>query len=82
MSNKPIYFDDLPAFDMIKQHDFTYCMSDDNRYYESGKRQLELINAAVDKEYGGWTNKVVDHWNKYAPHDPNSMSWRKEYTAE
>ena len=56
-------------------------MSDDNRYYEAGRRELELINAAVDKEYGGWTNEVVDHWNKYAPHG-DDMSWRKEYTAE
>ena len=72
------YYNDLPAFDMIKHHDFTYCMSDDHRYYESGKRELELINAAVDKEYGGWTNEVVDHWNKYAPHS-DEMSWRKQY---
>ena len=75
------YYDDLPAFDMIEQHDFTFCMSDDNRYYESGRRELQLINEAVEKEYGGWTKEVVDHWNKFAPHD-DDMSWRKEYTAE
>ena len=75
--NKIIYFDDLPLKDMIKQHDFTYCMSDDNRSYERGKRQLELINEKAESE-GGWTKEIVDYWNKYAPHG-DDMSWRKQY---
>ena len=78
---KPVYFHELPLKKMIKHHDFTYCMSDDNRYYEQGKRELELINKKVKKEHGGWTKELVDYWNKYAPHG-DEMSWRKEYTAE
>ena len=79
MSKEIKYFDDLPAFDMIEQHDFTYQMSDDHRYWEKGRREKQLINEAVEKEYGGWTKEVVDHWNKFAPHDPNGMSWRMDY---
>jgi hypothetical protein len=56
-------------------------MSDDNRYYEQGRQQIKLINEKVNKEYGGWSKEIVDHWNKYAPHS-TEMSWRKEYTAE
>ena len=81
MSKQAKYYDDLSAFDMIEHHDFTFCMSDDNRYYEAGRRELQLINEAVEKEYGGWTKEVVDHWNKFAPHG-DDMSWSKEYTAE
>jgi len=79
--HKPVYFHELPIKKMIEHHDFTYCMSDDNRYYERGKQELELINKKVNKEYGGWSKEIVDHWNKYAPHS-TEMSWRKEYTAE
>ena len=53
-------------------------MSDDNRYYEAGRRQFELIHKKAEAE-GGWSKELVDHWNKYAPHDPNGMSWRKDY---
>lgn len=79
--HKPVYFHELPIKKMIEHHDFTYCMSDDNRYYEQGRQELKLINEKVDKEHGGWSKELVDHWNKYAPHGKN-MSWRKEYTAE
>ena len=78
MSNKPVYFEDLTLEEMFEYHDHTYMMSDDNRYYESGRRELELINKKVDEEYGGWSKELVDHWNKYAPHS-TEMSWRKEY---
>ena len=78
--SKPIYYEDLPLKDMIEHHDFTFCMSDDYRYYEKGRRELELINKKAEAE-GGWTKELVDHWNKYAPHG-DDMSWRKEYTAE
>ena len=78
MSKEIKYYDDLPLKDMIEQHDFTYCMSDDNRYYEAGRRQFELIHKKAEAE-GGWSKELVDHWNKYAPHDPNGMSWRKDY---
>ena len=78
MSNKPVHFHELPIKKMIEHHDFTYCMSDDNRYYEQGRQQLQLINKKVDEEYGGWSKELVDHWNKYAPHS-TEMSWRKQY---
>ena len=55
-------------------------MSDDYRYYEKGRRELELINKKAESE-GGWSKELVDHWNKFAPHG-DDMSWRKEYTAE
>ena len=48
MSNKK-YFDDLTLEEMFKNHDFTYQMSDDNRYYEQGRRQSELINAKLEE---------------------------------
>ena len=77
--SKPVYYEDLPLKEMIEHHDFTFCMSDDYRYYEKGRRELELINKKAEAE-GGWTKELVDHWNKYAPHDPDGMSWRKDYT--
>ena len=77
MTKKIIYFDDLPLKDMIKQHDFTYCMSDDNRWYEAGRRQYQLIHDKAEAE-GGWTRELVDYWNKYAPHS-EEHSWRKQY---
>ena len=75
---KTKYYHELPIKEMIQHHDFTYCMSDDNRYYEQGRRQLQLINEKVDQEYGGWSKELVDHWNKFAPHS-DEMSWRKQY---
>ena len=75
---KTKYYHELPIKEMIQHHDFTYCMSDDNRYYEQGRRQLQLINKRVDEEHGGWSKELVDHWNKFAPHS-DEMSWRKEY---
>ena len=80
MSKETRYFHELPIKEMIQYHDFTFCMSDDNRYYEKGRQELKEINDKVKKEHGGWTKELVDHWNKYAPHDPNGMSWQKDYT--
>ena len=76
----PKYYHELPIKEMIQYHDFTYCMSDDNRYYEQGRKQYELIHEKPEAQ-GRWTKELVDHSNKYAPHG-NDMSWRKEYTAE
>ena len=45
---KTKYYHELPLKEMIQYHDFTYCMSDDNRYYEQGKRELEQINDKVE----------------------------------
>ena len=75
--SKPIYYEDLPLKEMIEHHDFTFCMSDDYRYYEKGRRELELINKKAEAE-GGWTRELVDYWNKYAPHS-EEHSWRKQY---
>ena len=48
MSNKPVYFDDLTLEDMFKYHDHTYMMSDDNRYYEKGRRERDIIEDKVE----------------------------------
>ena len=77
MSKKTIYYEDLPLKEMIQHHDFTYCMSDDNRAYENGRRQFDLIHEKAEAE-GGWSKELVDHWNKYAPHS-DDISWRKDY---
>ena len=68
MPNKPEYFDDLTLEQMFEYHDHTYMMSDDNRYYEAGRRERELINDKIE-EQGGWTQELVDLYNKYAPKD-------------
>tara|TARA_R100001510_G_C7452862_1_gene76924 strand:- start:162 stop:410 length:249 start_codon:yes stop_codon:yes gene_type:complete len=60
------YFDDLSLEEMFKQHDHTYMMSDDYRYYKSGKREKDIIEDKV-KSMGGWTQELVDLYNKYAP---------------
>ena len=71
----PKYFKDLTLEEMFECHDHTYMMSDDNRYYERGRQQYKLICDKVD-EQGGWTQELVDLWNKYAP---NSSMFQKDY---
>ena len=66
MSNKPKYFDDLTLEEMFKSHDWTYMYSDDNRWYERGRRQKELINNKIE-ESGGWSQDILKIHNKYAP---------------
>ena len=68
MSNKPRYYDDLTLEEMFEHHDHTYMMADDNRAYENGRRQRDIMYAKV-KEQGGWTKEMVDLYNKYAPKD-------------
>tara|TARA_Y100001938_G_scaffold132467_1_gene190779 strand:+ start:343 stop:594 length:252 start_codon:yes stop_codon:yes gene_type:complete len=68
MSNKPIYFKDLSLKDMFKYHDHTYMMSDDRRYYESGRMERDIIEDKV-KSVGGWTKELCELYNKYAPKD-------------
>ena len=64
----PRYYNDLTLEEMFEAFDHTYMMADDSRSYENGKRQREIMNAKV-KESGGWTQELVDLYNKYAPKD-------------
>ena len=64
----PKYYKDLTLEEMFKQHDHTYMMSDDNRYYENGRIEHQIIEDKV-KSMGGWTKELVDLYNKYAPSD-------------
>tara|TARA_Y100000592_G_scaffold79423_1_gene125249 strand:+ start:198 stop:449 length:252 start_codon:yes stop_codon:yes gene_type:complete len=66
--SKPQYFDDLTLEQMFEYHDHTYMMSDDNRYYEAGRRERQIINDKIE-EQGGWTRELVNLYNKYAPKD-------------
>ena len=80
MSNKPKYFDDLTLEEMFECYDHTYMMSDDNRAYENGRRQRDLIEDKV-KSQGGWTKELVDLYNKYAPQDEmfqKDWKWMQE----
>ena len=45
--NKPRYFSDLTLEEMFECHDHTYMMSDDFRYYESGRREQQIIEDKV-----------------------------------
>ena len=80
--SKPQYFDDLSLNEMLEQHDYTYMMSDDFRWYQSGKAKQELIYKKIE-EAGGWTKELVDKWNKHAPNDEafqKDYEWIKKYS--
>ena len=70
----PKYFSDMTLEEMFEHHDHTYMMSDDNRAYENGRRQRDLIEDKV-KAQGGWTRELVELYNKYAP----SGRFQKDY---
>ena len=81
------YFHELTIEEMFEQHDYTYQMSDDQRWYEQGRLQYQAINDKID-ELGGWNKELIDKWNKYAPGDkpwekeinfPN-MTWKRKYS--
>ena len=72
--NKPIYYDDLKLEDMFKYHDHTYMMSDDNRAYEAGRRERDILEDKVESQ-GGWTKELVDLYNKYAPEGKFQKDW-------
>jgi len=76
---KEIYFDDLTLEEMFEQHDWTYMYSDDNRWYESGRRQKEIINNKIE-ESGGWSQDILKIHNKHCP-KPMQMSeeWLENY---
>ncbi len=80
MSNKPVYFKDLTLKKMFKYYDHTYMMSDDNRAYENGRHQRDVLEDKV-KSSGGWTKELVDLYNKYAPSDSmfqKDWEWMQE----
>ena len=64
----PKYFHELTIKEMFEHHDHTYMMADDNRAYENGRQQREILEDKV-KSSGGWTEELVDLYNKYAPND-------------
>lgn len=55
--------------DTLKKFDFTYRMSDDNRYYKRGEEkdkhlknlQLQLVGSGLSMK------EIKDIWNDYAP---------------
>ena len=78
---KQLYFHELSLKEMIKNHDFTYEYSDDHRYYKRGSQEYKIINNKV-KEMGGWNEKIVELWNKYAPKHGSfqkDWEWVKKY---
>ena len=45
--SKSKYFDDLTLEEMFEYHDHTYMMSDDNRAYENGRYQRDILEDKV-----------------------------------
>ena len=79
MPNKPRYFKDLSLEEMFECHDHTYMMSDDNRYYESGRMERDIIEDKV-KSVGGWTKELCKTYNKYAPEGfEKDWEWMQEF---
>ena len=75
------YFHELTLKEMFEHHDHTYQMSDDHRYYKNGRYQVDIIEDKV-AENGGWTEELVNEWNKYAPNDTQfqkDFEWIKKF---
>ena len=76
----PKYYHELTIEEMFEHHDHTYQMSDDNRAYENGRQQRDILEEAV-KDSGGWTEELVNKYNKYAPNDSmfqKDWKWMRE----
>ena len=76
----PKYYHELTLEEMFEHHDHTYMMSDDNRAYENGRQQRDIMEDKV-KSSGGWTKELVDKYNKYAPNDSmfqKDWEWMQE----
>ena len=76
----PRYYKDLTLTEMFEHHDHTYQMSDDHRYYKNGRYQVDIIEDKV-AENGGWTEELVNLYNKYAPNDTmfqKDWKWMQE----
>ena len=48
--------------ELLKNHDWTYMMSDDSRYYRRGKQERDEIYKAID-EYGDEFRKLYEQYN-------------------
>jgi hypothetical protein len=70
----PKYYKDCTLKEMFKYHDHTYMMSDDNRAYENGRHQRDVLEDKVQAS-GGWTKELVDLYNKYAPEGVFQKDW-------
>ena len=60
------YYDDLTLEEMFEYYDYTHMMADDHRAWQKGQRQREIWQAKL-VEQGGWTEELVEVYNKYAP---------------
>jgi hypothetical protein len=74
----PKYYHELTLEEMFEHHDHTYQMSDDNRAYENGRKQREILEDKV-KSIGGWTEELVDLYNKYAPGSGEDNMFKKDW---
>lgn len=51
--------------DLLRKHDWTYQMSDDNRYYQSGVKSKNEIKNLLDKaDKEGWKKEALDVFEK------------------
>jgi len=76
----PKYYHELTLKEMFEYHDHTYMMADDHRAYERGRQQRDIMEDAV-KANGGWTEELVNMYNKYAPNDSmfqKDWKWMQE----
>tara|TARA_R100001480_G_scaffold67300_1_gene78795 strand:+ start:88 stop:342 length:255 start_codon:yes stop_codon:yes gene_type:complete len=74
--NKIPYFHELSLDKMLENHDWYYQYSDDNRYYERGSKENDIIHNKI-KELGGWCPRIVTMWNKHAPKSMETdMEWQ------
>jgi len=76
-NNKNIpYFHELSLDKMLENHDWYYQYSDDNRYYERGSKENDIIHNKI-KELGGWCPRIVKMWNNHAPKSMETdMEWQ------
>ena len=80
----PKYFHELKIEEMFEHHDHTYMMADDNRAYVNGTKERDIIENKV-KEIGGWTEELVNKYNKYAPNDSmfqKDWKWMQEINKQ
>jgi len=56
-------FEELSVEEMMYHHDGWYMMSDDHSKYEQGVWQRNIIEDRVASK-GGWTEDLVEIWNK------------------
>lgn len=52
--------------DLLKNHDWTHEMSDDNRYYMAGRNSVKAMKELFDKaDEEGWKDKAVELFEKH-----------------